>query len=119
MGSARNEDAGQTITVSRSAAMSEMLNRRSDLIPLPRRRNWRETDPPSTTVDQLSPDDFGKRVVIRSGNFLGTVYGTLLDVHPHPTLSSRFTCVMLYGKRLLTFRNNMEVVVLDEVPDGR
>lgn len=79
---------------------------------LTQRRAFRETDPPAKTVSELAPDDIGHRVVIRSGDFLGTVYGTLLAVHPHDSLT-RFTCVQLYAKKLLTFRDDMEVVVLD------
>lgn len=96
------------------AGRTSSLVERQDLtakVPLPR-RSFRATDPPATTVGGLTPDDVGCRVVIRSGDFLGTVYGTLLDVHPHENLV-RFTCVQLYGKKLLTFRNDMEAVVLD------
>lgn len=80
-------------------------------IPLPR-RVWREDDPPAKTVGDLAPGDFGKRVVIRSGDFLGTVYGTLLTVNPHTSLRA-FTTVQLYGKKELTFRNDMEALVVN------
>lgn len=103
--------AGQTIEVRRSAAITEKL-RQKGFIPTP--RNWRKEDPPSTTVAELGPDDFGNRVVIRSGEFLGTVYGTLLDVQAHPSLV-HFTSVQLYGKKLLTFRDDTEVIVVNEL----
>lgn len=83
-----------------------------DGIPIPR-RTWRKEDPPATTVGELSPDDFGCRVVIRSGEFLGTVYGTLLGVRPHANMR-HFTTIQLYGKKELTFRNDWEVIVLDK-----
>lgn len=97
----------QTITVSRQEAMAELMRRKL----VSKQPGWRETDPPATTVGELSPDDVGKRVVIRSGDFLGTVYGTLLAVSPHSNLVS-FTCVQLYGKKALTFRNDLEALVV-------
>lgn len=81
---------------------------------LPRRRKFRETDPQAKKIADLSPDDFGKRIVIRSGDFLGTVYGTILSVHAHRNLV-HFTTVQLWQKKELTFRNDTEVVVLDDV----
>lgn len=107
--------AGQTITVRRSAAIRHLLSRNGFI---PTQRNWRKHDPPDTTVGQLGPDDFHKRVVIRSGEFLGTVYGTLLDVQPHPNLV-HFTTVQLYGKKLLTFRDDMEAIVVDDLHSQR
>lgn len=82
-----------------------------DGVPIPRRR-WRDDDPEPTNIGLLSPEDLGKRIVIRSGDFLGTVYGTLLGVTPHPNLL-HFTSVQLYGKKELTFRSDTEVIVLD------
>lgn len=87
-----------------------VMNRRSSATP----HQWRQDDPPATIVADLKPEDFGARVVIRSGDFLGTVYGTLLGVSPHPTLVA-FTCVQLYGKKLLTFRNDLEAIVVDDL----
>lgn len=81
---------------------------------IPVQRSWREEDPPTTTVGELSPDDCGGRVVIRSKEFLGTVCGTLLDVHPHPSLV-HFTSIQLLGKKILTFRNDIEAIVVDEL----
>lgn len=80
-------------------------------IPVPR-RPFRDSDPEPKTVGELGPDDIGKRIVIRSGDFLGTVYGTLLGVHPHARLVN-FTAVQLIHKRELTFRNDTDAVVLD------
>lgn len=99
--------ARQTIKVSRSAAIAHLLS-----------RNWRKNDPPRKTVDDLDPGDFHKRVVIRSGEFIGTVCGVLLDTHPHPSLV-HFTCVQLYGNKLLTFRDDVEVIVLSGLHSGR
>lgn len=109
--------AGSTITASRStSALLAIAVLERDFsgpspIPVPR-RTWRTDDPPAKTVADLVPEDFGKRVVIRSGDFLGTVYGTLLGVYPHPSLVA-FTTVQLYGKKELTFRNDMETLVVD------
>lgn len=100
-----------TLTVRRSTALTELLNKR---LVIPAQRDWRKEDPPASTVGELGPDDFGGRVVIRSGNFLGTVIGTLLDVNAHPSLV-HFTTVQLLGKKPLTFRNDMEVIVVDEL----
>lgn len=61
-------------------------------------------------VDDLSPDQFGKRVVIRSAN--GSVCGVLLYTHPHPSLI-HFTCVKLVGKIVLTFRSDLDTVVVE------
>lgn len=80
-------------------------------IPTPR-QPWRQSDPPPTQIGKLTPEDVGKRIVIRSGDFLGTVYGTLLAVYPHKSLV-HFTCVQLYGKKELTFRNDTETLVVD------
>lgn len=80
-------------------------------IPVPR-QPWRITDPPPITVAELSPDEVGKRIVIRSGDFLGTVYGTLVGVNPHRNLVA-FTTIQLHGKRELTFRNDTEALVVD------
>jgi hypothetical protein len=76
------------------------------------RKTFRENDPDPKLVGELGPDEIGKRVVIRSGSFLGTVYGTLLGVHPHGNLV-HFTSIQLIHKKELTFRNDTEVVVLD------
>lgn len=109
--------AGSTITDRRStSALLAIAVHERDYsgpgpIPVPR-RTWRADDPPSKTVADLAPEDFGKRVVIRSGDFLGTVYGTLLGVNPHLSLTA-FTTVQLYGKKELTFRNDMEALVVD------
>lgn len=81
-------------------------------IPTPRRA-FRETDPPSKTIGELTPEDYNKRLVIRSGDFLGTVYGTLLSAAAHPNLR-QFTIVQLWQKKELTFRNDMEALVLDD-----
>lgn len=80
-------------------------------IPVPR-MPWRRSDPPPITVGDLTPDEVGKRVVIRSGDFLGTVYGTIIGVNPHRNLV-KFTTIQLYGKKELTFRNDTEALVVD------
>lgn len=108
--------AGTTITASRSpSALLAIAVQEKDYtvgpIPVPR-RTWRVDDPPAKTVADLGPEDFGKRVVIRSGDFLGTVYGTLLWTERHAALV-HFTTVQLYGKKELTFRNDMETLVID------
>lgn len=89
----------------------------SDIVPLLNRRleGWRKTDPEPKEVCELTPEDFGARVVIRSGEFLGTVCGTLMDVYAHSALV-HFTCVQLSGKKLLTFRNDIEVIVMESLP---
>jgi hypothetical protein len=104
---------GVPMSVRRTVALAALKDRGIS-IPIQRNRRWRENDPPEKTIADLTPEDFGRRVVIRSGDFLGTVCGTLLLVHPHPTLVA-FTCVQLYGKKLLTFRNDMEVIVVDDL----
>jgi hypothetical protein len=109
--------AGTTITERRStnALLAIAVHERDfsgpSPIPVPR-KTWRVDDPPAKTVADLVPEDIGKRIVIRSGDFLGTVYGTLLGICPHPSLVA-FTGVQLYGKKELTFRNDMEALVLD------
>lgn len=75
-------------------------------------RQWREDDPPETTVGELGPDDLYRRVVIRSKDFLGTIYGTLVGVHAHPHLV-HFTCIQIHGKKELTLRDDVEAIVLD------
>lgn len=77
-----------------------------------RRKSFRIDDPESVKVSDLGPDDVGKRIVIRSKEFVGTVYGTLIGVHPHGNLV-HFTTVQLFGKKELTFRNDTEAVILD------
>lgn len=80
-------------------------------------QHWRKEDPPATTVGELSPEDLGGRIVIRTGDFIGTVYGTLLAAFPHPTLV-HFSCVQVQGKKLLTLRNDTEAIVVDDLrPD--
>lgn len=108
------QNTERTITVSRSAALTQLLRQRSIEQIIPTQRDWRKEDPPSTTVGDLSPEDFGGRVVIRSGDFLGTVIGLLLDAHAHPSLV-KFTTVHLLGKKPLTFRNDLEVIVVDDL----
>lgn len=76
------------------------------------RRTFRESDPEPKTIGDLTPDDFGKRLVIRSRDFLGTVYGSLLGIKAHGSLVN-FTTISLWQKKELTFRNDTEVVVLD------
>lgn len=103
---------GSNLTVVRhTTALTALLEKRAVI---PTQRGWRKEDPPTTTVGELGPDDFGGRVVIRSGDFLGTVIGTLLDVQPHPSLVC-FTTVRLLGKKSLTFRDDIEVIVVDEL----
>lgn len=81
--------------------------------PIPvQRRPFRADDPPPKEIGELGPADLGKRVVIRSRDFLGTIYGTLLGVHAHGSLV-HFTTVQLWQKRELTFRDDTEIVVLD------
>lgn len=75
-------------------------------------RNWRVDDPEPTTVGELGPDEIGARIVIRSRDFLGTVYGTLLGVEAHSGFVN-FTTVHMWKKKELTFRNDTEVIVLD------
>lgn len=104
---------GIPISVRRTVALAALKEDRGISIPV-QRRGWREDDPPAKTIADLTPEDFGYRVVIRSGDFLGTVCGTLLLVYPHPSLVA-FTCVQLFGKNLLTFRSDMEVIVVDEL----
>lgn len=100
-----------------------MTVRRAEAIAAHRRRErvthipteaWRQGDPPATMVGELSPNDLGGRVVIRTGDFLGTVYGTLIGIEPHPSLVA-FSCVQLQGKRLLTLRNDLETIVVDDL----
>lgn len=76
------------------------------------RKPFRLTDPDPTEIGKLGPDTIGKRIVIRSRDFLGTVYGTLVGVNPHGNLV-HFTSIQLMNKKELTFRNDTEVVVLD------
>lgn len=76
----------------------------------PTTRRWRADDPPAKTIGTLGSDDIGKRVVIRSGNFIGTVYGTLLEVREHVMV--HFTTVILAGRKPLTLRNDIETLVL-------
>lgn len=75
-------------------------------------RVWRIEDPEPTTVGELTPEQIGARIVIRSRDFLGTVYGTLLGVQAHPGFT-HFTTVQLWKKKELTFRNDTEVLVLN------
>lgn len=85
---------------------------RSTPTPRPTTRQWRIDDPEPETVGSLTPDQIGARIVIRSRDFLGTVYGTLIGVHPHPGFM-HFTTVQLWKKKELTFRNDTEVLVLN------
>lgn len=95
-------------------AQSSFTERTDCSTPIPTpRRAFRETDPPAKTIGDLAPEDYNKRVVIRSGDFLGTVYGTLLSAKAHPSLR-QFTIVQLWQKKELTFRNDMETLVLDD-----
>lgn len=73
---------------------------------------WRFDDPPAKTVGELGPEDLRHRVVIRTKEFMGTIYGTLVGVHTHPALV-HFTCVQVHGKKELVIRDDTEVVVLD------
>jgi hypothetical protein len=75
------------------------------------RRLFRDSDGPSITVGELSEAHIGHRLVIRSGDFLGTVMGTLADVHGSRML--HFTTVQLEGKKEITFRNDTPVLVLN------
>jgi hypothetical protein len=75
-------------------------------------QRWRETDPAPTTLGELTPDDYYKRVVLRTKDFIGTVYGTLLHTAPH-TGFQNFTTIQLWNKRELTLRNDTECLVLD------
>jgi hypothetical protein len=76
------------------------------------RNKFRANDPAPTTISKLSSGDYGRRVVIRTGEFLGTVCGVLLEAHPHSSLR-QFICVQLREKKELTLRGDMEVIVLD------
>lgn len=111
--------SSSTPTIIRITSATKFTERRSftdrmDLsgdVPTPR-RPFRQTDPDPKLIDELGPEDFGKRIVIRSGDFLGTIYGTLLGVHAHRNLVA-FTTIQLWQKKELTLRNDTEVVVLD------
>jgi hypothetical protein len=60
----------------------------------------------------LGPDEIGKRVVIRSGDFLGTLCGVLVGVSPHISLGN-FTNVQFSMGRPVALRDDMETLLLD------
>lgn len=91
-----------TITASRTNVLSA-LHDHGFLLP---------AESTTAVVADLGPDHFGQRVVIRSRDFLGTVCGILLYAYPHPTLIN-FTCVKLVGKSILTFRSDVETLVVE------
>lgn len=93
------------------AGLSSFTETHSPGVPRPR-KSFRASDPDPKVVMELTPDDVGKRIVIRSGDFLGSIYGTLLGVNAHKSLV-HFTSIQLYGKKELTFRDDTEVLVLD------
>lgn len=77
----------------------------------PRVTMYRQEDSPRRVGD-LGPDDFFKRVVIRSKDLAGTIYGTLLDAHSHPTVLGH-TLIQMHGKKELILPDDMEAVVLE------
>jgi hypothetical protein len=102
-----------TVTVNRAAAVVAARRvRRNGRATWPLLSRWRRDDPPSVGLAQLTPDDFGKRVIIRSEHELGTVFGTLWSVSPHPTLSG-YLRVQLHNSRPLVLRADLEAVVVD------
>lgn len=101
-----------TTTVRRTAALSALRQKGISLHSISSARTWREDDPSPTTVDLLSPDQFGKRVVIRSQQVAGTIYGTLLESSPHETMID-FTVIHLYQQTPYLLRNDTEAIVLD------
>lgn len=107
----RRTTSVRRIAERRSSTLLAQRLSQPNVLTIPAQRHWRADDPDPTTIGELTPDQFGKRIVIRSGDFLGTVYGTLLGVAPHVLV--HFTTVQLYAKKELTFRNDMEVLVLD------
>jgi hypothetical protein len=96
----------KTITVRRSEHFSALLSQRGMV-----RGGWRHDDPPATTVGKLNPDCFGRRIVIRSGDFLGTLCGILVGASAHPSLSG-FSNVLLHGQRKITLRDDTEALLL-------
>lgn len=76
---------------------------------------WRKNDPPATKVGELSPEDLGGRIVIRAAS--QTLYGTLVGVQPHPSLSG-FSLVQLKGKPVALLRDDFEAIVVDDLRPG-
>lgn len=93
---------------SRRAGLSAMICQRTGS---PERR-WRADDPPHITVAELAPEHYGKRVVIRAKDFLGSITGVLVSTRRHPVLT-RFTIVSLQGHKALTLRGDLETIVVD------
>lgn len=101
-----------TTTVRRTAALSALRQKGINLPSVVTDRSWRQHDPDPTVVSQLNPDQFGKRVVIRSHDVVGTVYGTLLESAPHDSMPD-FTVIHLFQQTPYLLRNDTEVIVLD------
>src|SRR3954469_7900381 len=90
-----------TVTVNRAAAVvAARRARRNGRATWPLLSRWRRDDTPSVGLGQLPPADFGKGVIIRSEHELGTVFGTLWSVSPHPTLPG-YLRVQLHNSRPL------------------
>lgn len=79
-------------------------------------RQWRHDDPPASTVGELSPEDLGGRVVIRTA--VGTLYGTLIGVQPHPSLPG-FSLVNIERKPTMALRDEFEAIVVDDLRPRR